>query len=379
MDFNLTPEQEKVRAMVRDFADRELVPAAPAIDSKGKVPKEILDKIANLGLMGVTVPKKYGGAGLDTVSYVIAIEEIARACASTAIIVSVNNSLVCYAIENFGNEAQKNRFLVPLASGKKLGAYALTEANAGSDAAALETTAQLKNEEYILNGTKLFVTNGESADTVLVFATLDRSKGPKGICAFILEKGMKGFEVATTEEKLGILGTDTAELAFEDCTVPKEHLLGKEGEGFKIALATLDCGRVGVAAQAVGIAQAALELSLKYAKKRVQFGKPISKFQAIRFALADLAMEIDAARMLVYKAAYVKDQGRNYTKEAAMAKLYASEVAMQATRQAIQLHGCYGYTKESAPERLFRDAKITELYEGTSEIQRLVIARSLLD
>ncbi len=379
MDFNLTEQQEIIRKVVSEFAERELRPIAAEIDEKEIFPTEIVKKLGPLGLMGVTVPKEYGGAALDTISYVIAIEEISKACASTGVIMSVNNSLVCYPIQKFASEAQKQKFLVPLAKGEKLGAFSLTEPNAGSDAVAQQTTAQLSGEYYILNGTKIFVTSGRDADIVLTFAVTDKTKGTKGISAFLVEKGTEGFSVGKIEEKLGIRASITAELVFENCKVPKENLIGKEGDGLKIALAALDCGRIGIGAQAVGIAQAAFEESVKYAKERVQFGKPICNFQAVQCMLVNMAAEIEAARMLVYKAAYAKDHQERYSKEAAMAKLYASEVAMRAALKAIQIHGGYGYAKDYIVERLVRDAKITEIYEGTSEIQRLVIAHALLE
>lgn len=373
----MTKEQEMVRKMVREFAEKDVAPIAAQIDKEESYPEENVKRMGALGMMGMTVPREYGGAGADTVSYVIAIEEIARVCASTAIIMSVNNSLACYPLLTFGTEEQKKKYLMPLASGQKLGAFSLTEPNAGTDAAGLMTTAKLDADNYIINGSKFFVTNGSVADTIILFAMTDRAKGTRGISTFIIEKGFPGFSIGTVEEKLGIRGSKTAELVFEDCHVPKENLLGKEGEGFKIAMATLDGGRIGVGAQATGIAQGAFEASLKYAKEREQFGRPIGKFQAIQWMLADMATRIDAARFLVYRAAQTKDLGKRYSKEAAMAKLYASETAMWVTTKAIQIHGGYGYTKDYPVERFFRDAKITEIYEGTSEVQRMVIAGSL--
>jgi len=379
MQLELNEQQKMIQKMVREFAEKEIAPVASELDKKAKYPTEILKKMAKLGLLGAIIPQEYGGAGLDTISYTIIIEEISKKCASTGVITSVHNSLVSWPIMKYGNEKQKKKYLPILARGEKIGAFAGTEPNAGSDLGAMQTTAELKGDKYIINGNKTFITSGSKAGVLIVFAVTDKSLGSKGISAFIVENTMKGFKVGDTFEKMGINANHVTELIFEDMEVPKENLLGKEGEGFKIALSALDGGRIGIAAQAVGIAQAALEESIEYSKQRQQFGRPIAKFQAIQWMLADMATRIEAARQLVYKAAYAKDhkQGR-YSKEAAMAKLFASETAMDAVIKAVQIHGGYGYTKEYTVERLFRDAKITEIYEGTSEVQRLVIANSLL-
>jgi len=363
-----------LQQMVRDFAQKEIEPVASDLDKEGRFPEEIIKKLGELGIMGMTVPKEYGGAGADTVSYTIAIEEISRACASTGITVSVNNSLACFPILAFGTEPQRQRFLVPLAKGEKLGAFGLTEPSAGSDAAMQQTVAVKKGDGYVVNGIKHFITNASRADTYIVFAMEDRTKGTRGISAFILEKGDPGFSFGTVEDKLGIRASVTAELIFEDCRIPADRLLGESGKGFKIAMSTLDGGRIGVASQALGIAQAALDRSIKFAKEREQFGKPIAALGAIQEAIANMATDVEAARMLVRYAAWCKDTKRPYTAPAAMAKLFASETAMKVATKAIQVHGGYGYMKDYPVERYFRDAKITELYEGTSEIQRLVIA-----
>ena len=334
--------------------------------------------MAQLGLLGIIVPQEYGGAGADTISYALVVEEISKKCASTGVVSSVHNSLASWPIMKFGTDEQKGKYLPILAKGDKIGAFAGTEPNAGSDLGALETTAVLEGDEYVINGTKTFITSGSEAGIIITFACTDKSQGAKGISAFIVENEMKGFKVGSIFEKLGINASHTSELIFEDMRVPKENLLGKEGDGFKIALMTLDGGRIGIGAQAVGIAQAALEESIEYSKQREQFGRPISKFQAIQWMIADMATRIEASRFLVLNAAYTKDQGKRFSKEAAMAKLFAAETAVDAALKAVQIHGGYGYTKEYLVERLFRDAKITEIYEGTSEIQRLVIANNLL-
>jgi butyryl-CoA dehydrogenase len=334
--------------------------------------------MAELGFLGLTAPEEYGGAGMDTVSYCIAIEEISKACAATAIVMAVQNSLVNYILLKFGTDEQKDKYLRPLATGQKIGAFALTEPGAGTDAAAQQTTAVLQGDHYVINGTKHFITNGGFADIVLLFAMTDKSKGHRGISCFIVEKGTPGFSTGKHEHKMGIRASDTCELIFEDCKVPVANRLGQEGEGFKIAMMALDAGRIGVGAQAVGIAQAALEKAIAHAKTRVQFGQPIAQFQAIQFMLADMATQIEAARLLVYNAALKKDAGERFSKEASMAKLFASEVAGFVTTKAVQIHGGYGYMKEYPVERYFRDAKITEIYEGTSEVQRMVIASNLL-
>ena len=374
MDFALTKEQEMVRKMVRDFAEAELRPIAAEIDKTCEYPKETVQKMGKLGLMGMTVPKEYGGGGLDSVSYAIGVEEISRVCASHGVIMSVNNSLACFPIETFGTEEQKKKYLTPLANGQKLGAFGLTEPSAGTDAASQQTVAKKTDDGYIVNGSKIFITNGAVADTIVIFAMTDKTKGTRGISAFIVDTKTKGFSIGTVEDKMGIRGSVQAELVFEDMLLPKENLLGDEGRGFRIAMLTLDGGRIGIASQALGIAQAALDESVKYAKEREQFKKPIGKFQAIQWMIADMATEIQAARFLVYKAAFTKDTEKRYSAEAAMAKLYASDTAVKSTRNAIQIHGGYGFIKDYPLERLYRDAKITEIYEGTSEVQRMVIA-----
>ena len=378
MDFRLTKEQEIIRAMVSEFAEKEVKPYASEIDITGEFPWETINKMAKLNLLGLPIPTEYGGAGVDTISYSIAVEEISKRCASTGVIMSVHTSVGTYPIYLFGTEEQKKKFVIPLAKGERIGAFALTEPGAGSDAAAVQTTAVLEGDYYILNGSKIFITNGGVAGSVVVTTLTDKTKGYRGMSAIIVEKGTEGFSLGSKEKTMGMIGSDTTELVFENCKVPKENLLGEEGMGFKIAMKALDGGRIGIAAQALGIAEAALEESIKYSKEREQFGKPIAKFQAIQWMIADMAKEIEAARMLIYHAAYLKDKGLNFTKEAAMAKCYSSEVAMRATTKALQIHGGYGYTKDYPVERFFRDAKITEIYEGTSEIQRLVIASNLL-
>lgn len=378
MKLALSENQKMIRDMVREFAEREIAPVAADLDKNEEYPMEILKKMAQLGLLGIIVPQEYGGASADTISYTLVIEEISRKCASTGVITSVHNSLVCWPIMKFGTDEQKQKYLPVLAKGDKIGAFAATEPNAGSDLGGMETTAQLDGNEYIINGSKTFITSGSKAGILIVFAVTDKSAGSKGISAFIVENDMPGFKVGSIFEKLGINASLTSELIFENMRVPKENLLGKEGDGFKIALMTLDSGRIGIGAQAVGIAQAALDESVEYAKQREQFGRPISKFQAIQWMIADMATRIEASRLLVHNAAFAKDQEKRFSKEAAMAKLFASETAMDAALKAVQIHGGYGYTKEYLVERLFRDAKITEIYEGTSEIQRLVIASNLL-
>ena len=378
MDFRLTPQQKLFQETVREFADKEVAPRAAQLDEEACFPTETIKKMGEMGLMGVAIPEEYGGAGADSMCYAIAVEEISRACASTGVIMSINNSLVCDSIYKFGGEEQKRRFLIPLARGEKLGCYCVSEPDAGSDAANLQTTAMAKGDHFVLNGVKNFITSGQEADVAVVLATVDRKLKHKGIGAFLVEKGTPGFGVLKVEKKLGIRGTSCCQLLFESCRVPRENLLGSIGEGFKMAMVSLDGGRIGIAAQAVGIARAAYESALNYAGGRVQFGKPIASFQAIQFLLADMATTIDAARLLTYRAASLREQGTHYTKEASMAKLYASEAAMWVTTKAIQIHGGYGYITDYPVERYFRDAKVTEIYEGTSEIQRLVIAEHLL-
>jgi butyryl-CoA dehydrogenase len=378
MDFELTDEQQLIRDAVREFAESEVTPIAAELDRDHRFPRELLPKLAEMNLMGMPYPEKEGGAGADYVSYVISIEEISRACASTGIIVSAHTSLATWPIFKFGTQDQKDQYLHDLASGQRLGAFALTEPAAGTDAGAGTATATLHADGYALNGSKMFITNAPFADVYVVFAKTDPERGTRGMSAFIVEKDIPGFSVGEAEHKLGIRGSSTPPIYFSDCRLPKEALLGAEGDGFKIAMATLDGGRIGVSAQALGIAQAALDASIAYAKERVQFGKPIANLQAIQWMIADMAMEVDAARLLVYRAASCVDNGRPYSTEGAMAKLFASETATRVAGKAIQIHGGYGYTESYPVERNYRDAKITELYEGTSEVQRMVIARSAL-
>ncbi|MBP2073356.1 MAG: butyryl-CoA dehydrogenase [Thermoanaerobacterium sp.] len=378
MDFSLTREQEMVRRVVREFAEKEVAPKAKEIDITEEFPWDTVRKMAQNDMMGIPYPEEYGGAGGDYLSYIIAVEEISRACATTGVILSAHTSLGSFPIYQWGTEEQKRKYLVPLAKGEKLGAFGLTEPNAGTDAAGQQTTAVLDGDHYVLNGSKIFITNGGKADIYIIFAMTDKSKGTRGISAFIVEKDFPGFSIGKIEEKMGIRASSTAELVFEDCIVPKENLLGKEGQGFKIAMATLDGGRIGIAAQALGIAQAALDEEIKYAKERQQFGRPIGKFQGIQWYIADMATRINASRWLVYNAAWRKQVGLPYTMEAAMAKLYASETAMFVTTKTVQIFGGYGFTKDYPVERFMRDAKITEIYEGTSEVQKMVISGNLL-
>ena len=378
MDNKLGEEQEMIRKMVRDFAQKEVAPIAAEIDDKGIVPFENIKKMGQLGLLGLTVSEKYDGGGADVISYVIAIEELAKACASTAIVMAVQNSLVCAGLEKFGSEEQKERFLRPLARGEKIGAFALTEPGAGCDAAAQLTTAVRSGDGYVINGSKHFITNGSFADIVILFAMTDKAQRNRGISAFVVEKGTPGFTVGKEEHKMGIRGSNTCELVFTAVHLSAAARLGEEGQGFKIAMTVLDAGRIGVAAQAVGIAQAAYEAALKYSKERIQFGQPIAQFQAIQWMLADMATRIEAARLLTFSAALAKQSGQPYSKEASMAKLFASETAVWVADRAVQIHGGYGYMKEYSVERNYRDAKITEIYEGTSEVQRMVIARAIL-
>ncbi|MCI0410491.1 MAG: acyl-CoA dehydrogenase [Acidobacteria bacterium] len=378
MNLELTAEHRAIREMVRDFAEKEIAPGAARHDRTREFPYENVRKCAALNLLGAMVSEEFGGSGLDTISYTLIVEELSRACASTGVIVSVNNSLFCHPVEKFGSEDQKRRFLLPHAKGEKLGCFCLSEPGAGSDAGNQQTTAVRKGDGYVLNGTKNFITNGVAADSALVFAATDKAKGHHGISAFIVEKGTPGFRLGKDEVKLGITCSGSVEMVFEDCRVGASNLLGEEGMGFKIAMNTLDGGRIGIAAQAVGIARACLEESTRYAKQRKAFGKAIAEFQAIQFMLADMATEVDAARLLTHRAAWTKDQGGRFSLEAAQAKLFASEVAMRSAVKAVQIFGGYGYMNDYPVERYFRDAKITEIYEGTSEIQRLVIAASLL-
>lgn len=378
MNFEQNDTHKMIRETARQFAQDELAPTADERDEKELFPHDQIHKLGELGFMGMMVPEQYGGAGLDTLSYVIAIEEISRVDASCGVIMSVNNSLVCYGLTKHGTEEQKKKFLQPLASGKKLGAFALSEPEAGSDATNQHTTAVKDGDHYLLNGIKNWITNGINADYYIVIAQTDPSKGHKGISAFIVEKGMPGFSHGKKERKLGIRSSDTVSLTFENVRVPKENMIGEEGFGFKFAMMTLEGGRIGIAAQALGIAQGCLDASLTYAKARKAFGKPIADLQAIQFKLADMATEIEAARLLTYQAAVLKEEGQPFAKQAAMAKLWASKTAVKAALEAIQIHGGYGYVREYNVERYLRDAKITEIYEGTSEIQRVVISRTLL-
>jgi butyryl-CoA dehydrogenase len=378
MDIQLTEEQRQVRELCREFAEVELKPNARRWDEKHEFPRDAVKKLAELGLMGVAVPPEWGGGGMDNVSYAIAMEEISRGCAGTGVIMSVNNSLYCDPVMKFGTDDQKREFLSPFASGERLGCFALTEPMSGSDAAEMRTTAERRGAEYVLNGTKNFITNGPQADVLLLFAMTDRSKGHRGITAFLVPTELKGFTRGKPDDKVGIRASGSCSVFFEDCVVPERYRLGGEGEGFKVAMSTLDGGRIGIAAQALGIARAALEEALAYAKDRKAFGQPIANFQAIQFMLADMATEVDAARLLVWRAASMKDRGGRFSAEAAMAKLFASEMSERVTSKALQIHGGYGYVKEFDVERHWRDSRITEIYEGTSEIQRLVISASVL-
>ncbi len=378
MDFDLTEEHRMVQEMVRGFTEKEVKLAAERMDRDGRYPADLVKKLGQIGLMGMCVAPEFGGSGMDLLSYAIAVEEISKAWASLSVIMSVHNSLVCGPLHHFGSEAQKKKYLIPLARGECLGCYALTEPDAGSDAGGIQTRARRAGNDYLLSGSKVFITSGKHADIAIVYAVTNPSLGKKGISAFIVEKGFSGFSVGKLADKLGLRSSDTAELIFQDCRVPSENLLGEENEGLKIALMTLDGGRIGIAAQAVGIAQGCLEESLAYAKERRQFGRPIAEFQAVQWMLADMATEIDAARLLTYRAAWMRQRGEKVTRAAAMAKLFASEAANRIAYRAVQIFGGYGFTKEFAVERLFRDARVTTLYEGTSEIQRLVIARQLI-
>jgi butyryl-CoA dehydrogenase len=374
MRIKLNEEQELLREMVRRFADEVVRPQAKEIDESGVFPRDFFDQAAELGLAGVCVEEEYGGAGMDTISYCLVIEEISRACASSGVILSVNNSLVCDPLAKYGSEEQKREFLTPLASGKMLGCFALTEPGAGSDPAAVRTSAVRDGDDYVLNGNKVFITNGTDADLALVFATTDPEQRHRGMSAFLVPADTPGFSRGGHEYKLGVNASGTTELAFEEMRIPARNRLSEEGQGFKIAMTTLDGGRIGIAAQAVGIAQAAFEEALAYSREREQFGRPISEFQAIQHYLADMATELDAGRLLTWKAAWAKDSGKRYTLEASQAKLFASEMSQRVTNKALQIHGGYGYIKEYNVERYFRDARITEIYEGTTEIQKMVIA-----
>ena len=377
MNFRLSEEHEMIRKMVRDFAKNEVAPTAAERDEEERFDKGLFDKMAELGLTGIPWSEEYGGIGSDYVAYCIAVEELSRVCASTGVTLSAHTSLASWPIFKFGTEEQKQRYLRPLATGEKIGAYGLTEPGSGSDSGAMRTMARRDGDDYILNGSKIFITNGGVADTYVVFALTDPEKKQKGTSAFIIEKDFEGFSVGKKEKKLGIRSSPTTEIIFEECRVPKENLLGEEGDGFKIAMMTLDGGRNGIAAQAVGIAQGALDAATEYAKERVQFGKPISAQQGVGFKLADMATSVEAARLLTYQAAWLESQGLPYGKESAMSKLFAGDAAMRVTTDAVQIFGGYGYTKDYPVERFMRDAKITQIYEGTQEIQRLVISRML--
>ena len=378
MNLDLSEDQKLLRNSVREFAESEVRPLAKQIDETGQFPRATFQKAAELGLTGVAMPEGEGGAGFDHIAYSIVIEEISRCCASTGVILSVQNSLYCDPIHRFGTAEQKKKFLLPFARGEKIGCYALTEPQAGSNAAALQTRAVKEEDKYVISGTKAWITNGGAADAALVYVNTDPPKGEKGITALVVEKGTPGFQVGKEEKKLGINGTACSELIFTDCEVPLANRIGNEGQGYTVALSTLDGGRVGIGAQAVGIAQGAFEAALEYSKQRMAFGHPISQFQAIQFMLADMSTEIDAARLLVRKAAWKQDTGARFSMEAAIAKLFASEMATRVTHKAIQIHGGNGYSREYPVERNYRDARITEIYEGTSEIQRLVISSWVL-
>ena len=378
LSFALSEDQQAVREMVRDFAENEIRPIASHIDETHEFPAATVAKMAELGLLGMCVPEAYGGAGVDYLSYVITVEELSRVCASHGVICSVNNSLVCFPIMTYGTEAQKQKYLVPLAKGKILGCYCLTEPNAGSNAANQQTTAVLDGDQYVLNGTKMFITTAGPAEVLVVYTATDRSLGSKGITAFIVDAATPGVKKGKKEHKLGIHASDTREIAFENARVPKENMLGELNKGYSVALATLGGGRIGIAAQALGIAQASVEASVKYANEREQFDRKIGEFDAIRHMLADSAVELETARLLVYQAAWLRDQGRPNTKEASLAKWHASEAATKCANWAIQVHGGYGYLTEFQVERYWRDARITELYEGTTEVQKMVVAGQVL-
>jgi len=374
MNLELSEEQQLLQKSVRDFAESEVEPRARELDESGHFPRDLFAKAAELGLTGVAVPDNEGGAGFDHISYTMVIEEISRCCASTGVILSVQNSLYCDPIHRYGTGEQERRFLLPFARGEKIGCYALTEPQAGSNAAALQTKAVKRGDKYVVNGTKAWITNGGAADAAIVYVNTDPTKGEKGITALVVEKGRPGFKVGKEEKKLGISATACSELVFTDCEVPESNRIGNEGEGYKVALSTLDGGRIGIASQATGIAQGAFEAALKYSQERLAFGHPIAQFQAIQFMLADMATEIEAARLLIRKAAWKQDTGARFSQDAAMAKLFASEMATRVAHKAIQIHGGNGYSREYPVERAYRDARITEIYEGTSEIQRLVIS-----
>ncbi len=377
MDFTLTKEQEFVKQMVSEFAENEVKPLAAEIDETERYPLETVKKMAKYGMMGMPIAAEYGGIGADTLSYILAVEELAKVCATTSTILSAHTSLCACVIQQFGTEEQKQKYLVPLAKGEKIGAFGLTEPNAGTDSSAQQSQAILDGDHYVLNGQKIFITNGAYADVFIVFAMTDRSKGNKGISAFVLEKGMPGFSFGKVENKLGIRASSTTELIFEDVKVPVENLIGKEGKGFGVAMKTLDGGRIGIAAQALGLAEGALDEAVKYMQERKQFGKSLSRFQGLAWMVAEMDVKIEAARNLVYKAAMKKEKGLPFTIDAARAKLFAAETAMDVTTKAVQLFGGYGYTKDYPVERMMRDAKITEIYEGTSQVQKMVISGNI--
>jgi len=378
MAYQLNEEQRMIRAMVREFARDVVLPTAAERDKTKEFPAENLKKMGELGLMGMNVPPEYNGAGVDSVSYSLALQEIGYACASTAVVMSVHNSVACGPVYLYGSEYQKETYLKPLAAGNMLGSFALTETSAGSDPASQKTKAVKDGDSYVINGTKLFITSGKSSDLTVVTAYTDREKKHRGISAFVVEKGTPGFHVGKEEDKMGLRASDTTELIFEDCRVPSENLLGQEGDGFVIAMASLDGGRIGIASQSVGLAQACLDAAVSYAKERVQFNKPISRFQGIRWMIADMATQIEAARLLTFNAAAMKDRGENFSGAASMAKVFASEMANKVAYQAIQIHGGYGYMKEFPVERYYRDVRVFTIYEGTSEIQRIVIANNII-
>jgi len=378
MSFNLTEEQLMIQSMVRDLAREEFAPRAMELDRTKTFPKDNLNKLAELGLMGMMVPPEYGGSGADTVSYVLALAEVAYACASTAVVMSVHNSIVCESLLHYGTDTQKERFLKRLAAGEIIGAFALTEPNAGSDPSRQTTKAVRDGNSYVLNGTKRFTTTGKNAGLIIVTAKTDEGKAHRGISAFLVEQGTPGLKAGPLEDKMGLRASDTCDLILEECRIPVDQRLGNEGDGFLIAMTGLDCGRIGIAAQSVGVAQAALDAAVRYVQEREQFGQKIAKFQGIRWIIADMATEIEAARQLLLSAARMKEAGENYTAQASMAKLYASEMVNRITAQALQLHGGYGFTKEYAVERYYRDARVFTIYEGTSEIQRIVISNHIL-
>ncbi|MDR2523589.1 MAG: acyl-CoA dehydrogenase [Synergistaceae bacterium] len=378
MDFELTREQQMARGLFEAFAEKEVRPLAQEIDEEERFPAETVEKMKHYGFMGIPISREYGGQGCDVLTYILCVEELAKVCGTTGVIVAAHTSLACDPIEKYGTEEQKKKYLVPLASGKAVGAFGLTEPNAGTDASGQQTKAVLEGDHYVLNGTKIFITSGGKSDIYIIFAMTDKSKGNRGISAFIVERNSPGFSIGKKELKMGIRGSDTSELVFQNCIVPKENLLGEEGKGFGIAMGTLDGGRISIAAQALGIAQGALNETVKYVKERKQFGSPLSKFQNTQFVIADMHTKVEAARLLVYKAARAKESGKRFSVDSAAAKLFASETAMEVTTKCVQLHGGYGYMRDYPVERMMRDAKITEIYEGTSEVQRMVISAAVI-